>query len=404
MRMSSLEKYRWGEIFIMAILILMSGSPILNIPLIFGFSGILALVYSLRRSDYSLRGKLWKYCVFLLLIFLGQLFTLPFISYLGSINVLAKIVFGATIMWVLKDRFREYYLNVMYFFAIVSLVLFFLGIIGISIPDLFPSTINRKSILIYNTLIISEVRNSGPFWEPGAYACYLLLVPLLYVDNLKKFVVDNKKKVYVLFVALITTISTTGYICLFILILYFYLKESKNKFLAYTIYLPLAIGVMYFAYNSLEFMGEKIESQQEVALDLDGEFSNSRMGSLLFDLHYIKKHPLVGNGLHEQTRFADHPFLWGVGMGHGNAFSNYMSQMGVLAMVVYLILLYKAFNRKLIAPIIVVLLFQGEQLLNFPLFLSLPFVIMSVKNNCKTKNILYENNETNSNNYNSIQS
>ena len=64
----------------------------------------------------------------------------------------------------------------------------------------------------------------------------------------------------------------------------------------------------------------------------------------------------------------------------------------------------KKIKEYLIAPIIVVLLFQGEQLLNYPLFLSLPFVIMSVNNNCNTKNILYSNNETNSNNYNSIQS
>ena len=162
--------------------------------------------------------------------------------------------------------------------------------------------------------------------------------------------------------------------------------QSKNKFVTYLVYLPIILTTLFYAYSNLDFMSSKIEEQTERSLEMQGDFSNTRIGSLLFDLHYIKKHPIVGNGLNERTRYADHPFLWGNSLGHGNAFSNYAAQMGVVALIVYFVLLYYAFGNKLIVPIIVALLFQGEQLMNFPLFSALPFVIQfSVPNKLKRK-------------------
>ena len=394
-------KYKKTEILLVTLLVLMSGSPHLNTPILFGVSGILAFLYSILRSDVKQRGKLWKYLFFLIAIFLGQMIVLSFISYFGSINVLTKIIFGATVMWVLKDRFRGAYLNVMYFFAAVSLIFYALEFIGFKVPDLVHVAPNRNSIFIFSSLNnIEELRNCGPFWEPGAFACYLILVPLLYIDNLKDFVICNKKKAIVLLLALITTISTTGYICLFVIIIYYYMMQSKNKFVAYLVYLPIILTTLFYAYSNLDFMSSKIEEQTESSLEMQGDFSNTRIGSLLFDLHYIKKHPIVGNGLNERTRYADHPFIWGNSLGHGNAFSNYAAQMGVVALIVYFVLLYYAFGNKLIVPIIVALLFQGEQLMNFPLFSALPFIILfSVPNKLKRKNNIYE---TFSNNNDSV--
>lgn len=395
-------KYKKTEILLVTLLVLISGSPHLNTPILFGASGILALLYSILRSDVKQRGKLWKYLFFLIAIFLGQMIVLPFISYLGSINVLAKIIFGATVMWVLKDRFRGAYLNVMYFFAAVSLIFYALEFIGFKVPNLISVDSSRNSIFIFSSLNnVEELRNCGPFWEPGAFACYLTLVPLLYIENLKEFVVNNKKKAIILLLALITTISTTGYICLFVIIVYYYIMQSKNKFVTYLVYLPIILATLFYAYNNLDFMSSKINEQTESSLEMQGDFSNTRIGSLLFDLHYIKKHPIVGNGLNERTRYADHPFLWGNSLGHGNAFSNYTAQMGVVALIVYFVLLYYAFGNKLIVPIIVALLFQGEQLMNYPLFPALPFIILSsVPNKLKRKNNIYE---TFSNNNDGVQ-
>lgn len=402
--MNDVFKLKRTDFLLVAFLTLMSGSPVLGNPKFMGAVGICALLYSINRGDYVLRSSLWKYLLFFVIIYVGQYITLGTISLLGSVNVLGKIVFGATVMWYLKERFRDIYLYVMYFFSCISLVCFLLEIAGIYIPDLFPTQPSRHSVLVYNSLIFDEHRNSGPFWEPGAFACYLILVPLLYVDNLRDFVHSQRKEIFILFVALITTFSTTGYICLAVIVVYYLIVHAKNQYYAYFIYLPLLLFSMYVIYDNLPFLGEKIETQVDETKVMEGNFSNTRMGSLEFDEHYIKKHPFCGNGLIEKTRYADHKELWGLHLGHGNGFSNFIAQMGIPAMFMYLLMVYKVFFKKYIVLLVVVLLLQGEQLLNYPLFLSLPFVILSVNNNSKTKNILYRNNETNCNYYNSIQS
>ena len=365
------------------LLVLVSGSMYLSQPIVFGLFGGGAFIYSLFRKDVNKRNQLWKFLLLIVIVFFIQFIVLHFISFLGCLNVLAKIVFGATVMWLLKEKFRVAYLNVMYFFSAISLLFFFLSYIGFIVPNLFPTVESRSSILFYNHIVNPILdRNCGPFWEPGAFACYLILVPILYIDNLKEFYLQNRKKVIVLFIALITTYSTTGFICLAVIILY-YLSTSKRKILTYTLVLPVALFFMYNVYTSNEFLGDKIESQFDKSQDLDGDFSNTRMGSFMFDLHYIKKHPLIGNGLHERTRYADHPYLWGNSPGHGNGFSNFLVQMGLLVTSFYFFLIYHKLGRnrqqKVIALFVLFLLLQGEQVLNYPLFLSLPFIIIQRK-------------------------
>lgn len=363
------------------LLIFISGSPILNNAFLYGILGLGFLLYSVLFLNMSRRRKLWVYMLFFVIIFILQYINLHYISILGSINLLMKLMIGATVMWITKDKFRYIYTDVLFYLSVISLFFYIIGLLGLSIPNLFSNDPNRSSILVYNTLSQSSYRNCGPFWEPGAFACYLILVPLLFIDNLREFVISNKSKTLVLSVTLISTISTTGYICLFIIIVYYLITFSKNRFISYLIYVPIVLVMISYAFVKLDFMSEKIEEQTLSAVDLDGEFSNTRLGSLMFDLHYIKKHPIIGNGLHERTRYADHPSLWGQNLGHGNAFSNYTAQMGTIAMIVYFLLLYQAFSKRIIVPIIVLLLFQGEQLLNYPLFLSLPFVILYIKKN-----------------------
>lgn len=323
--------------------------------------------------------KLWFYLLFFCILFLVQKEVLGFISYAGSLNVMLKIITGATIMWILKDKFRYTYLNILFFFALISIPLYFLGLTGINIPNLAGTKEPYSSIFIYCTQD-NPIRNSGPFWEPGAFACYLILVFLLFLDFPPNFLKKNWGKVLIIIVALLTTLSTTGYICLALIIGYYLMKKIKYKFLSYTILLPTFIFITYTAYNKLDFMQEKMEEQYEYGMEKaeKNKFSNTRFGSLFFDLYYIQKHPLSGNGLHERTRYADHPQLWGKSLGHGNGFSNYIAQMGIVAMILYLLLIFNGWNfrfwDRIASVLIIIALLQGEQLLNYPLCLALPFI------------------------------
>src|SRR5690606_14750667 len=119
----------------------------------------------------------------------------------------------------------------------------------------------------------------------------------------------------------------------------------------------------------------------------EDDFRNSRLGAMLFDLHYINKHPIIGNGFHISTRYEDYPYLLlimneGEDLGHGNGFSNYLASMGIPFMIGYLCLIFASMVKvdKKFAFLIVSIVFlnlQGEQWLNFPLFLGLVFANFS---------------------------
>lgn len=100
-------------------------------------------------------------------------------------------------------------------------------------------------------------RNLGFTWEPGRFACWTLLG--MYFNLVRhKFKIEsfkNNKNLYILFLALLTTLSTTGYSVLGVLILFVLINnESKmSKFFITTFVILLLPSIL-----SLSFMSEKI--------------------------------------------------------------------------------------------------------------------------------------------------
>lgn len=307
-----------------------------------------------------------------------QSITLKYISWQGVINNLCRYFSGALVIIYFGYSFRLAYLNIIYFFSIIGL--FFWGlyfITGFSI-DLMPSVYQRE--VIFWSTRPDEFRNAGPFWEPGAYAGYLLIIPLLYLNDVELFFKKYKKKIIVLIIGLLTTMSTTGYVAFSILLIYIFGLRKRISFPTFLGTILIIYGV-WFAINNVEFLGNKIEDQYSKTLEQGDEFSNTRFGAFLFDLYYIQKRPFFGNGFHESTRFEDHPNLIELAanneMGHGNGFSNMLASVGLIFFISYVYFIVKklknSFTKKDIVFFIVmlVILLQGEQFLLYPLFLGL---------------------------------
>ena len=138
-------------------------------------------------------------------------------------------------------------------------------------------------------------------------------------------------------------------------------------------------------------MQEKINKQSEGSQTLGkGEFSNTRFGSLMLDLPYIKKHPLIGNGLHEKTRYADDPELIqqiqsGDAIASGNGFSNYLACLGIPFMLFYFFSTFNTIGKvdKRVAFLVIFVMalsLWGEQWLNFPIYTGIMFLTIK-KNN-----------------------
>ena len=217
------------------------------------------------------------------------------------------------------------------------------------------------------------------FWEPGAFAGILMLCIGLNIKNLPFLWKNHKMKVVVVLIALLSTQSTTGYITFFITIIFYILFFLRNNLIKYAI-IPMIFAISILAYKNADFLQKKIDDQSEKSSILGrGEFSNSRFGSFVFDLHYIKKHPLIGNGFSDITRYADHPFLIGMQLGHANGFSHYMACLGIPFMFFYLLITFKALYKidgsfALLICLIIVLTLFGEQFLGFPLYTGIIFI------------------------------
>jgi len=197
----------------------------------------------------------------------------------------------------------------------------------------------------------------------------------------------GKFRLCVVLLGFATTFSTTGYLVFFILVVSYIIFYSRLPVIAIGIASCFALSAGLGVFLSADFLQRKIASQLDDALMLnEGEFSNQRMGSLKFDTFYIERAPVFGNGFHERTRYRFHPELLNlieenVNLGHGNGFSNLIASAGFVGAGWYFLgLIY--FHRRslchgLIMALVMVILLQGEQFLNFPFFLALPFVLPS---------------------------
>ncbi len=374
------------EYLYLFLLLALSGNPFFSIgegTTQYIFSGFVLLLAIKHHTYFNLK-KTQPFFVFILFfafIFFFQKVVLGFVSIPGAIGFLLKITFGYIVIRFVGERFKITYFKVLYFISFVSLCGYLFINLGIELPNFLSNSGDLKSVILYtqNTGGVNSLRNSGMFWEPGGFACYICLGFLLYLGNIKELLQRERFKIIIILIALITTFSTTGYLVLFgIGLATFSLEYSKKHGI---LALPLIITfltIAYFTYENTDFLKEKIDHQLENTANKDAnDFSPDRFGAFLFDLHYIKKHPLVGNGMHQSTRFADHPWLKNEKLGHGNGFSNFLATMGVLSLLFYSFYIIKYGNQHpWIFLIAIFALMQGEQLMNFPLFLSLPFIFI----------------------------
>jgi len=341
---------------------------------------ILCWIIIQRQGAISLKPILdvFIFALTFFIINIIQFFVLGNVSFLGLANNILKMLIFSFVVFILNGAFKYVYFNILFYLSLVGLFLWLIYLFTGFAMDLTGKDDIFNSIIIWNIRDI-EIRNSGPFWEPGAYGGYLMLIPLFFLNEIE-FFKKHSFKTFVLILSLLSTLSTTAYLALGIYFGYLAFK-SRLKILLVPVFLLLSIVV----YSEFSFLKDKLIYEFERAENLDGEYHGQRFAVLLFDLHYIKKHPLIGNGFLETTRYADHPYLIDAFRnheidGHGNGFSNFIASMGLITFVIYFLLIYKrnkAYMRRIDLIFylgMIGLLLNGEQFLYYPLYLGLPFL------------------------------
>lgn len=387
-------KYSFSDYLPLFLVLCFSGNPLFisagySKPLLVAFCGlfiIYSLIYISAKEIRVVIARLALIISLVIVISIFQKFILGIVSYPGVFALILKIILGMFMLLYYQSKYMnplDIYIRVMAFLAKVSLPFFALNfVINTGLPLDVPG---QHSFFLYTSFDTPkiELRNAGMFWEPGAFAGYLLLA-LLFIGLLnRKFEIGSyKKQVIWIIVGLITSMSTTGFLVLAILILIYILQNYK---IASIVLVPILIAGSIYAYNNLDFLNKKIEEQYDEALEMEAtDVSNTRFGALNMDMQYIEDQPWTGNGLDMRTRYRFHPWI-SEDIGHGNGMSNFLVYWGIPLFVFWLFCLFQfgykvseSIPTTIIFLLLMILILQGEQFLNFSIFLmffSAPVII-----------------------------
>ncbi len=157
----------------------------------------------------------------------------------------------------INRSFMEEFSKVVYFFAIIFLVIYIVMIfMGEDIPYVMEYRENLHPYKNYGNIyfqinhFIGTIHRSHAYtWEPGQYMFYLniALYYYLFVENTR----ENVKKIVILIVAIITTFSTMGYLILFLQLLFLImsLKNTRQLILIKAINIITIVICAYLVYS-----------------------------------------------------------------------------------------------------------------------------------------------------------
>ena len=258
--------------------------------------------------------------------------------------------------------------------------------------NIFIYTINEQS-----RIILGGFRNAGFAWEPGAFACLIVLA--IYCNLLiNKFKLFNFR-FYILLASLISCFSSTGFALLILILIFYQLNiRVKSRFLVF----PFICTVSLYIF-SLPDVSTKIGDT--ITFDVDKTISNMK----LYDLKYSPQrfesfaidfidflaHPIVGYGGHQDARWTSKIGLEiGTISGIGKVFGKY----GLFGIFLFFVVLYKTsklyyrkfqYKGKFFFFLIILFISFSYSLIESPLFLAFwMYSLLLEKKSHKIKNSL----------------
>lgn len=220
----------------------------------------------------------------------------------GNFVKLFVLLLGLMISEVLSFKdFKILYIKSMSLISAVSLVGYFLTPIISRLPFIPIINNGQKTVacLLLTNIDISTNRNWGPFWEPGVFSIYLCL-SLIFLLSEDEF---NIKSIVLNTLALITTFSTTGYICFIFVLIGFYLKKMKKITARDIVIIIVGIGISILLFNSENFF-DLIFGKFSINSSSYAS-SSSRIGSLIANLLCIKTNWWCGVGVRNLSQIVE---------------------------------------------------------------------------------------------------
>ena len=320
-------------------------------------------------------------------------------SFVSVAGTLSRFLLAYLIIVMLAKDFLPYFVKIITIFSLISL--FFYALIHIPVVLDFMMDLSKtvfaspfkegieeyehnSNIIIFNYhgYLYSPMRNSGPFWEPGAFSVFICL-SLTFGLIIGRSLWSIESIVQI--AALVTTYSTSGYVVFFVIVfssLFYKTRElgSGIQLLLKGIVIPLVLlGVIVFV-QTQEFLLPKIEND----LLLADETTSSRFGSALADIYQIQENPILGYGRSINAEFGSGFFDMET-MHRNSGVTRIVVQWGILSLLYYFLVI-KSFRHviKIYAPSrpitaalpFFVLFLSGfsQSIFQYPLFIGLMFL------------------------------
>ena len=260
------------------------------------------------------------------LFFIGGLFFSMLLIVIGSTLSLGTALSVTSIPLIVYTTYKidpinyiQRLIKLIFYIALISIILFtatrlfgFNSFSGI-FPHLYTSFYREGQVysyggFLYRFVTLHSDRNCGPFGEPGQYQCVLSVA--LYFILFRPNLFETKKRMQymiVFFLTLITTLSTSGYIGMIILILCFlqYTSKTVDKRMKYA-YMIMVIGtILFLSMTKLgnDFMNTVVFNKiyENGQLDFSNSSGGARTTSISSVLSTIYHHPitLIGVGYDE---------------------------------------------------------------------------------------------------------
>lgn len=350
----SVKKY---EYFLMFFLLSISGNPfVFQNQAIFLMVAVVIPIYVYLVYRPTI---ISKRILFIFLFFLGFEVLHAVVYRLDYSFTIVKLflmlLVGFSILYLLKGRFVIVLVKTMYYISLISFVFTVLCYVpGVNTflyslaGKLFPLTSQEWKGYVTPTLLIytffpqffdgswTYVRNSGIFWESGAFAVFLNITLYLYYasKNITQVKDMFDKYAIVLIIAVLTTTSTMGFLTITVIMTFFSFRAQSLAKYAFL----LSVGVaIVFSTMKVEYLGRKISSQLS-----ESATTQNRFGSALLDFNDFAKKPFIGWSRRQEVLFGDE--AWESKGHRPNGLTNLLRNYGIVYFSAYFILVFYSFR------------------------------------------------------------
>jgi hypothetical protein len=280
------------------------------------------------------------------IIFCIQYYVFKNFSFMTLAGIVLRMLTGLFYLKIEGKEFITKYIKTMYFICLISMVIYLLfnllpGLYEYTMRNAFENKgewISLRTIFIYQFSPICPVsRNIGPFWEPGVFGIFIN-ISLFFKLFLER---EKLNKAFLEIASLLTTLSTTNYLILFVLLTFYFTMDSKH--IMRVVYLIGSITLFIIIFLNTDFLYNKLSTQIEQAKVEKLILNEGRFVSIIRDYGDFKKSWMTGTGFSLKNRLYYSP--WRAYSNCG--FTDIVVKLGLLGSIFYFTLFFRGTSRIL---------------------------------------------------------